>query len=595
MKQKTLIFVFTMFVTAVSLAACGGEEPEAAAVATAPVVTPTLASEDLQPTRGQATVESIEVQLLESFPVQVNVVARGVLPDSCTEIDQAIAQRNDDTFQVALTTLRQPDAAGCDAAEVPFTETVALDVLDLPAGAYNVSVNGITGSFTLDADNSAAQEETPEPTAEASPTAAAEGTAGSISGVVWHDLCAIAGGEGGAETEPSEGCVETANGGFEANGTLEDGEPGIEGVQVSLGEGECPADGLATATTAADGTFIFTELEPGAYCVSVDVETESNTEILIPGGWTFPESQVAETAVTLEPGGSVSDVNFGWDYQFLPVPEVDLENCTNIITFLGDVNVPDDTQFSPGTEFTKTWRLRNGGTCPWTTDYSLVPVGGDEIPGPESVPLEEVVAPGQTVELSVDLTAPEELGTYRTNWQLADPNGEPFGIGGNPDEAFWLQIEVVEAAEPTPTVAPNSAAIGGVVWEDVCATGVGSCVETAEGSGIFRGDGTFNANEQGIPGITLQLSEGICPADGFVPDESIVDLAVTDEEGVYSFTGLPEGTYCVSIAVFDEENVNLLVPGTFTYPFFNVGLVGVVLDPGEQQLEVDFGWDYADD
>ena len=68
------------------------------------------------------------------------------------------------------------------------------------------------------------------------PTPASAGAA-SIQGLVWHDVCAVAGGEGGSPAVPSAGCVPAAGGGYRANGLLEPGEPGIAGVEVALGRG----------------------------------------------------------------------------------------------------------------------------------------------------------------------------------------------------------------------------------------------------------------------------------------------------------------------------------------------------------------------
>ncbi|UCC65011.1 MAG: hypothetical protein JSV36_08230 [Anaerolineae bacterium] len=101
----------------------------------------------------------------------------------------------------------------------------------------------------------------------------------SISGRVWHDLYAVAGGEMGIPLTPSEGCVPSSDGGYRANGLLEAGEPGIGGVLVALGAGPCPAAGLATTTTSADGTFIFAGLTSGTYCVSVNASNEQNVPV----------------------------------------------------------------------------------------------------------------------------------------------------------------------------------------------------------------------------------------------------------------------------------------------------------------------------
>ena len=103
-------------------------------------------------TYGQATVEAIDIVILESFPVQVKVVARGQLPDGCTEIDENRQERTDQAFQVTIATVRPADAV-CTQALEPFEETISLEVHGLPAGRYTVDVNGATGSFELVVDN----------------------------------------------------------------------------------------------------------------------------------------------------------------------------------------------------------------------------------------------------------------------------------------------------------------------------------------------------------------------------------------------------------------------------------------------------------
>lgn len=115
--------------------------------------------------------------------------------------------------------------------------------------------------------------------------------------------------------------------------------------------------------------------------------------------------------------------------------------------FVADVTVPDDTVFDPGDSFTKTWRLRNAGTCTWTSAYSLVYVDGRKMNGPDSVPLSGSVGAGQTVDLSVQLVAPSATGTYRGNWMLRNADGETFGLGSNADNPFFVQIVVGESSQ----------------------------------------------------------------------------------------------------------------------------------------------------
>ena len=584
--MKKILPLITLLLLA-GLAACGSEEPEMTPTAAAD--TPTAVATDPAtdtPVQQEANVDSIEILILESFPVQVNVRARGDLPDGCTTIDSVDTAQNGTSFTITITTLRQTGEL-CTEALVPFEETISLDVLGLSAGTYAVNVNGINGSFTLQVDN--------DPQAEPTPTTA-PADMGIINGRVWHDLCAVAGGEGDDESAvPSEGCIAAPEGGFQANSLLDEGEPGIPDVLVSLGEGLCPAEtSIATATTDEDGDYVFTDLVAGDYCVYVDALDVAN-ELLLPGAWTFPENDVSSTPVTLEDGAAlITGINFGWDYQFLPVPDVDLATCTNSMAFVQDVNVPDNTVFTPGEEFEKTWQLRNIGTCPWTTDYSIIFAGGDDMGGPLSVPLESAVVPGQTADITVPLTAPEELGTYRSDFLLSDSAGNPFGVDGFADQVIWVQIEV---GEPEATPAPNSASIGGVVWEDICfftSSGDPSagCLDiSADGTGFYRGDGEL-INEPRLAGITVKLAAGACPEDAIVPDNAVLATAVTDDAGLYRFEGLDAGLYCVAIEPFNSENVDLLIPGDWTWPNYGVGLQGINLAAGEERLEVDFGWEF---
>ena len=112
------------------------------------------APQDQPVTAGVAPVESIEILILESFPVQVHVLVKGGLPDGCTEVDQ-INRRSDlenNTFWVEITTVR-PTNVECTTEVVPFEETIPLDVYGLPAGDYTVDVNGVSETFTLYMDN----------------------------------------------------------------------------------------------------------------------------------------------------------------------------------------------------------------------------------------------------------------------------------------------------------------------------------------------------------------------------------------------------------------------------------------------------------
>jgi hypothetical protein len=110
--------------------------------------------------------------------------------------------------------------------------------------------------------------------------------------------------------------------------------------------------------------------------------------------------------------------------------------------YIDDMTVADGATFSPGKQFTKTWRMKNNGTCTWTTDYALVFVGGTNMGGSTSINLSSPVLPGHLVDLSVDLTAPQTPGPYTGFWMLRNADGATFGIDKYANGAFWVKINV---------------------------------------------------------------------------------------------------------------------------------------------------------
>lgn len=125
----------------------------------------------------------------------------------------------------------------------------------------------------------------------------------------------------------------------------------------------------------------------------------------------------------------------------------------NSVFFVADVSIPDGTQINAGDDFTKTWRLRNAGTCTWTTDYDLVFDSGDAMAGPAAQALSASVAPGAEIDISVVLTAPAAEGDYLGNWKLRSDSGVVFGLPG----PFYVEIEVISgtAGSTSVTLTPT--------------------------------------------------------------------------------------------------------------------------------------------
>jgi hypothetical protein len=137
--------------------------------------------------------------------------------------------------------------------------------------------------------------------------------------------------------------------------------------------------------------------------------------------------------------------------------------CTDRAQFVADVTVPDGTRFDPGAAFTKTWRLRNIGTCTWTTSYTMVYDSGEKMGSTTSVPFPTNVPPGQNVDLTVAMTAPSAPGHYIGYWKFKNAAGILFGIGANANKSWWVEINV--NGTPTTGVAYDfTANAGSATW-----------------------------------------------------------------------------------------------------------------------------------
>lgn len=148
MKLKSFFLLF-LFVVLTACSPAGGE-PTASDIATP------LPDKPIQPENiilDEATVNSINISILESFPVQVHVNATGFLGDGCTTLADITTIQEGNTFFITIHKQRPADAI-CTQQLTTFDENIALDVYGLPAGTYTVNVNGVTDSFTLDMDNS---------------------------------------------------------------------------------------------------------------------------------------------------------------------------------------------------------------------------------------------------------------------------------------------------------------------------------------------------------------------------------------------------------------------------------------------------------
>lgn len=139
----------------------------------------------------------------------------------------------------------------------------------------------------------------------------------------------------------------------------------------------------------------------------------------------------------------------------LPRPE----GCTDDAIFISDVTVPDGTKIAHGQTFTKTWRLRNMGTCPWDSQYKLFFIAGERMGAPDAIPV-PVTAPKSDADISVELTAPSRDGAFTGIYELRAPDGKVIPVGL--DKSIWVKIIVGEGAPVPPSVDDATSMPGGI-------------------------------------------------------------------------------------------------------------------------------------
>lgn len=108
----------------------------------------------------------------------------------------------------------------------------------------------------------------------------------------------------------------------------------------------------------------------------------------------------------------------------------------------------DGKIFKPGDQFTKTWYIKNESNCVWDTTYKIIFWDGDILGGGYYYQLPQVTGPGQTVPISLVLTAPTTPGKYHSEWKLQTPDNFSFGVGLY-QSAVYTEIEVANLTTTT--------------------------------------------------------------------------------------------------------------------------------------------------
>lgn len=243
-------------------------------------------------------------------------------------------------------------------------------------------------------------------------------------------------------------------------------------------------------------------------------------------------------------------------FQFVPNRNIESASAAglcNAATFISDVTIPDSSVLNSGAVFVKTWRLKNSGTCTWTTAYSAVFDSGDQFGGNTSAPMPVSVAPGQTVDITVNMSAPVAAGHYRSYWKLKDANAVKFGLGTLADKPFW--VDIIVSAPPTITLTPGSYGLN--LHGTVLLNGVG-----LSGVNIYRSYASYPLALVAVTGADGAYQVPFA----YIPGQE--NITVKAEKAGYSFD--PVQAYWIHYPGIENKTVDFVAapvdPGPFPGP-----------------------------
>jgi len=213
--------------------------------------------------------------------------------------------------------------------------------------------------------------------------------------------------------------------------------------------------------------------------------------------------------------------------------------CSNSAEFIADITIPDETVMESDSDFVKTWRIKNTGTCAWSRDYSMVFTDGTRMMPVDRVPLPSNVAPGQSVDLSLYITSPIYPGSYESDWKIQSPTGGRFGVGKK-DSPLWVKLVIG---------SPQATTITGFTYQDI------------------NGNSQVDSTDVLMANREVWLQKSGCDLGG-----ERVATAVSGNDSRYTLSGQFSGTYCLGLKGQDgmEDVATLTVTLGQTLPNWNL-------------------------
>jgi heat shock protein HslJ len=261
--------------------------------------------------------------------------------------------------------------------------------------------------------------------------------------------------------------------------------------------------------------------------------------------------------------------------------------CTDKMKWVADITYDDHNMHKPpvvdpGAPFQKVWRVKNTGTCTWTTDYYLDfdhgnKPGADMSGGRSYIDAE--VKPGETYDLKLDLIAPVQAGVYQGFWNFYNAQQRPFA-------QLWVGIKVPkpETPIPTPTATPTAPPAPILQFTaDHTHIQAGSCTTLywntqnvtqtylfEEGEDWQGKEVAQQGSQQVCPMQTTTYNLGVVLADGARDVSSLtIQVSTITPPQIVSFTSRPQGSITLGEPVTlywdvrgDVQRVSIFANGT---------------------------------